>query len=136
MYLLLKGKPIHPNASLFSTTEDDKPGHLVPLGKSLWPKEQVARLVTLFKNAGIPEPLTQKLVEPYAYYFGGRDDGGVPDLSQVDWEKMLAYFEWEIAAILEDERDKARAMQDSADEKYGHIFWHYDVWMDRSQSYY
>lgn len=136
MYLKLKGKKLPYNALGFATDETNRPRHLVPLGKSMWPKEQVARLITLFKNAGIPEPLTQKLVEPVAYYFGGVEKDGVPDVSGVNWEKMVDYFEWEIAAVLKDDRAKATALQEQAKKKWKHLFSHYAAWEDRSASYY
>ncbi len=82
--------------------DSDKPDYVVPLKDAAWPEEVKAKIVDLFKKNGIKDPLSMKLVEPYAIVFGGRDDNGAYNLAGVNWEMVVDYFEWEIAVMQED----------------------------------
>jgi len=108
----------------------EKPKHVTPLGKSLWPKDVIDAIVKIWKAHGLKYPEKQKLVEPYAYVFGGIVNEGVSDLSKVNWEMAIDYFTWETEAIMN--TTKAEELQNEAVKKYGGIFSHYEVYEDYS----
>ncbi|MEE4377804.1 MAG: hypothetical protein V2J55_09885, partial [Candidatus Competibacteraceae bacterium] len=71
---------------------------LNPLGDVLWPQDVKNKIHDIFKAIGVADPWRQKLVEPYAIVFGGRDNDGSYDLADVDWEMVVDYFRWEASA--------------------------------------
>jgi hypothetical protein len=80
------------------TYEDysDQPDEVILLGETAWPDKVKQKIVKILEAHGIKDPLNHKLVEPHAIVFGGRDrNTGVYDLSKVNWEKLVDYFEYE-----------------------------------------
>jgi hypothetical protein len=110
----------------------EKPDHLVPLGKCLWPQAIKDKVARIYAKVGLQDPLRQKLVEPHAIVFGGRAVEGASDLSDVNWDKLVDYFTWEAAALSGDDK-QAEAAQARAKAKYGGQFWHYDVYEDYTE---
>lgn len=118
-----------------------KPKHLVPLGDTPWPEDVKADIVAIFKELGVENPLKQKLVEPYAKCFGGRDNSGEYDLADVNWEMAMDYFKVEVAQYAlngletdseyEDSLDEIEALQRKAEAKYGDRFNHRFVYEKR-----
>lgn len=108
-------------------TELQKPKHLVSLGKSMWPKEVIDKISQMFKTIDLQDPERQKLVEPYAVAFGGMNVEGRQDLSNVNWEMVIDYFEWEVACH-DENWDLSKKLQKKADKKYDGIFSHYVVY--------
>ena len=98
------------------------PEGLTPLGDAGWPSDVTKSIAELFSRAGIPDPYCQKLVEPTARVFGGK----VGDLSKVNWTLAVDYFTWEIESLRG--TAKAEALQRAAEDKYGGIFSHYEVY--------
>lgn len=116
-----------------------KPNHLTPLGDTPWPEDVKAKIVEYFKAIGIQDPLRQKLVEPYALAFGGRDEDGRYLLDFVDWHKLVDYFQWEANEWLanhqlnnniEEAYERALKLQQKALGKYGGYYSHYFVYGD------
>lgn len=107
--------------------DSDKPDYVVPLGDSGWPEEVKQKLVDLFKKNGIKDPLSMKLVEPYAIIFGGRDDNGAYNFAGVNWEMVVDYFEWEITSMQGDP-DKIGEAMDRAMKKFGTHYSHKGVY--------
>ena len=92
----------------------------------------------IFKSIGVKNPLKQKLVEPRATYFGGQPDR---NFDRVDWDMVVDYFEYEAASYATNipmgtgadqklKRKRVKDLQDRAERKYGHIFFHYSVYAD------
>lgn len=141
MYLLIDNKAPLPDFTVFHTYTDnppkgtwggERPKHLVQLGKSMWPKEVIVKIVEIFGAIGIPDPLSQKLVEPFAYAFGGKKVEGEADFKAVNWEMVTDYFEWEAASHSRDMK-KIKKLQRQAEKKYGGIFSHYFVYEERDE---
>lgn len=109
-----------------------KESWVCPLGETFWPDEIKQKVSAIYKKVGIPDPLKQKLVEPFAGSFGGRNIEGVPVLTKVNWDALVDYFEWESAAI-SGNRAKSEKLQARAEKKYGGIFFHYNVYVDYSK---
>lgn len=106
------------------------PRGFVPLEKSMWPTEVMESITQTFRAIGVPDPMKQKLVHPAACCFGGKMMDNVLDLSGVDWEAVIDYYQYEAAAWMEEwgEVDK---LQKAALEKYGCEFSHvavYDIY--------
>ena len=138
MYLLVDGLEL-PDFTVYHVYTDnppegtwggERPSHLVQLGKSMWPQDVIVKIVKIFGDVGIPDPLQQKLVEPFAYVFGGKRIEGVPDFEDVNWEMVVDYFEWEAASHTENMK-KINRLQGEAKKKYGGIFSHYEVYEER-----
>lgn len=72
----------------------EKPAHLTTLESSGWPEDVKLAIVRIDAAKGLPDPARQKLIEPVARIFGGRKSGTGIDLSEVDWGKVVDYFEW------------------------------------------
>jgi hypothetical protein len=110
------------------------PDHLIPLGETKWPKSVKDKIVKIYQEIGIEEPLKQKLVEPLAWAFGGiKDISGDYNLDKVNWEYVVDYFKWEALAISEEAdndefHQRAKELQERATKKYGSIFLHYLVY--------
>lgn len=85
--------------------------HLVTLEEAKWPDEVVSEIVELYKAVGIEKPLKQKLVEPTAFCFGGRNNNDLRDFSKVNWSLALDYFRFEIAMLFGSEDDVAKARE-------------------------
>ena len=99
-----------------------RPKEWIPLGETAWPDEVKAQIVEFYKAIGVEDPLRQKLVEPYAKCFGGRNRDGAYDLDGVNWDAVVDYFRFEarsITAQTDDDRAVLEAMQAEAVEKYG-----------------
>jgi hypothetical protein len=111
-----------------------KPSWATPLGETFWTDEEKKKVTDIFKRAGIPDPMKQKLVEPFAIAFGGKNKEGVPDLSKVNWEALIEFFEWESYSIQKTKESKAisEKLQNKAEKKWGGIFFHYLVYEDYS----
>ncbi|MGD0275090.1 MAG: hypothetical protein ABSB79_03375 [Syntrophales bacterium] len=103
-----------------------RPHHLIPLEKSMWPDTVMAKIVKIYQAYGLPEPMKQKLVEPYAKIFGGRIRDRESDLSDVNWDLAADYFAWEAASLFDGK--EAERLQKKAKKKYGFIFSHYQVY--------
>ena len=103
-----------------------RPRHLIKLGRSLWPVNIKQAIIKIYQAHGLPDPAKQKLVEPIARVFGGREHEGVLDLSKVNWELVVDYFIWEVEAIMG--TGKPEKLQKRAKKKYGGIFSHYQVY--------
>jgi len=108
--------------------------HLIPLGETKWPESIKDKIANMYKEIGIEYPLKQKLVEPFAWAFGGiKDDSGDYKFDKVNWEYAVDYFRWETQAISQEyDNDefhlRARELQEQASRKYGSIFLHYLVY--------
>jgi hypothetical protein len=100
----------------------ERPKHLIPLEQSTWPDEVKQAIVKIFTAKGLSDPMMQKIIEPMARVFGGREAEGVIDLSDVNWELVIDYFTWEAESIMS--TDKAKKLQKKAKKKYGGIFSH------------
>jgi hypothetical protein len=103
------------------------PSELTTLKDSMFPEWVKARIVEIYKDFGVENPLEQKLVEPFAYYFDGTNNEGVPDFKHVDWQKVIDYFQFEAVSVA-GTREDAIKLQNKAIEKYGHGFFHKDVY--------
>ena len=110
---------------------NQKPTHLVPLGEAMWPKEVIEKITQLFKAIDLQDPGRQKLVEPYAVAFGGKNIEGMADYSSVNWDKLVDYFIWE-AAEHDENPTLAEELQQKALAKYGKMFMHYPVYEEYS----
>ncbi|MFZ5572032.1 MAG: hypothetical protein ACOZF0_16655 [Thermodesulfobacteriota bacterium] len=111
-----------------------KPKHLVTLGEVAWPEWVKEDIAQQFRRIGIQDPYKQKLVEPFAMAFGGRNNDGAYDLSRVKWEMVVDYFRWESAAWDRDTPEKEKALKLMIAEikaKYGGMFNHQMVYDDR-----
>ncbi len=103
----------------------EKPSHLVPLIAAPWPEEVKHVIAELFRGVGIENPFQQKLVEPCAVIFGGSmEDAYI--LDDVEWDKVIDYFEWEVASLTGE--PDAHALQEQSLKKWGHLFSHYQVY--------
>ena len=108
--------------------------HLIPLGETKWPESVKSNIENIFKEIGIEEPLKQKLVEPFAWAFGGRNDAsGDYNFDKVNWECVVDYFRWEALSMSEKDDDDehhltSKELQDQALKKYGSKFLHYLVY--------
>jgi hypothetical protein len=107
-----------------------KPDSLIPLEDTPWPNEVKRKIVDIMKGIGIPDPMSQKLVEPYAIAFGGDDPGGAYDLSKVDWEMVVDYFIWEAASWTHNSKEIDRLFEESI-VKRGFSFCHRGVYSPR-----
>lgn len=141
MFLELPNKPLPKKLQLHQCTDapmaegvwgGERPKHLVPLGKAGWPEDVAQRIADIFTDIGVIDPLGQKLVEPYAVVFGGKNVEGRQDLSGVNWEFAVDYFTFEAASITYDK--KVHELQNKALKKYGGMFSHYEVYEDYSRS--
>jgi len=79
--------------------------------------------------------MSQKLVEPHAIAFGGRDENWNYDMSLVNWDMAVEYFTWEATAWKAGQGDeeaarRSHALQDKAIEKYDFLFNHRPVYAD------
>jgi hypothetical protein len=119
---------IDPN-SIYAESERGNLKGLQTLDKTPFPAEVKNQIVEAFKKIGVENPLQQKLVEPYAIYFGGHDKDGEYEYSNVNWDKVIDYFEYEAASLSGDAK-RAIALQKRANKKYGHEFFHYAVYED------
>ena len=59
--------------------------------------------------------------------FGGKEDEGVPDFTNVNWQKLTDYMRWE-AASWGQLRERAEKLQQAALKKYDHHFMHYNAY--------
>lgn len=137
MFLKIKGMELPDFAAAHTVSEgvDEwkglKASWVCPLGETFWPDDIKQKVSDIYKKVGIADPLKQKLVEPFAGCFGGKNQEGVPVFSKVNWNALLDYFEWEAAEISEN-KVKAQKLQDKAEKKYGGIFFHYNVYVNYS----
>jgi len=113
-----------------------QPKHLVPLEETDWPDNVKAEIAKIFKEIGVPEPMKQKLVEPYAKGFGGVvDDSKEYKLENVNWELVIYYFKWEAATWSYNTKEIDK-LEKVCMEKYGFTpFWHYGVYEDPYKRY-
>lgn len=114
--------------------EFERPKHLVPLGDSLWPEGIKNTVNRIFKKIGVEDPMRQKLVEPFARVFGGRERDGISDLEDVNWDKVVDYFRWEASAwtrLRSKENELAHdKLIDEIWERWGGCFSHQMVYSD------
>jgi hypothetical protein len=103
---------------------------LILLAGTDWPADVKAEIVLTFMHVGVPDPLYQKIVEPFAMAFKGRNVDGASDYSRVDWVKVVDYFKWEAQSISGHTKE-ALELQAEAMKKYGHWFNHYNVYDPR-----
>ena len=103
---------------------------LILLAGTDWPTDVKAEIVSAFRHVGVPDPLHQKIVEPFAKAFGGRNVDGASDYTNVDWGKVVDYFKWEAQSI-SGHRKEALELQAEAEKKFGHWFSHYHVYDPR-----
>jgi hypothetical protein len=80
---------------------------LVPLGETDWPEEVKKEISDFFSQAGVSNPLTQKLVEPTLKGFKSKNK------DSIDWDDVIAYFKYEALSVLimHDPKFKERAEQ-------------------------
>ena len=119
MLLKVKGLSVKERLTLHEFTNDPpegdpwgrkRPKHLITLGETPWPDAVKEDIAKSFKQIGVEDPLQQKLVEPHARAFGGKDNDGAYDLSGVDWAMVMDYFRWEAAAWDRDTDEKTAAL--------------------------
>jgi len=103
-----------------------KSSHLVSLEEAPWPDKIKRKIAKILQKAGVADAQKQKIIEPYAMKFGGRNKDGLFDLSRVKWPMVLDYFKWE-AALLANDLKKAAKMQKRAIRKYQVPFTRYPV---------
>ena len=135
MLLKVKGLSVKPDLLIheFGDRCWPKPKHLSPLGETMWPEWVKGAIAERFRAIGVEDPLRQKLVEPFALAFGGKNADGAYDLDRVDWQKVVDYFTWEASAwgIDSDEKEKAhRVLVDQMKAKWGGVFNHQVVYSD------
>jgi len=142
MLLSVNGLSSRPRLKLHEVTDTPikgdpwrtrRPKNVIPLGETIWPDEVKKRIAQVFIKIGVEDPYRQKLVEPYAKVFGGKDDDGAYDLKAVDWIKLVDYFTWEAAAWDNDTPAKEKAllsMVANIRKKYGGMFNHQQVYHD------
>jgi len=103
MFLKITGMTL-PDWALIHSVSDDpklkewqgKKEHcFCPLEETLWADDVKKKITKIYKAVGVPDPMKQKLVEPYAGCFGGKNKEGACDFSKVNWQALLDYFEWE-----------------------------------------
>lgn len=104
-----------------------KPDHLCILNDAPFPTDVKNKITEIYKAVGVENPLMQKLVEPNALAFGGREKEGEWDLKNVDWEEMVSYFEIEAQSISRN-REAVKKLQDVAYKKHGQLQSHYMVY--------
>ena len=140
MFLQIDGLKL-PDFAMINTRKEGieewkggKPHWATPLVETFWPDDVKKKITDIFKKVGIPDPMRQKLVEPFAVCFGGENKEGVPDLSKVNWEALVEFFEWESFSIQGTKASRAMSekLQDKAEKKWGGTFFHYDVYQDYS----
>lgn len=68
---------------------------LIPLGETDWPEKVKKEIADFFQNAGVSDPMRQKLVEPSLKGFRSSDDN-----SDIDWDDVVAYFKYEALSVL------------------------------------
>jgi hypothetical protein len=128
MLLKVKGlklsRPIH--------QFDEKPKHLSTLGEVAWPEGVKKVIAGLFSAIGVEDPYRQKLVEPYALAFDGRNNDGDYDLEDVNWEMLIDYFRWEASAWSRnsDGDEQHDALVQEIKDKWGGMFNHQFVYSD------
>ena len=103
-----------------------KPDYLVSLGEAQWPEWVVDKLVNLFGEAGLENPLLQKYVEPSADAFRGI--GRDVTRSEINWQLAIDFFIWEIEAVLNDNEEGGKQCQRAMYKKYGTKVAHYEVY--------
>jgi hypothetical protein len=59
--------------------------------------------------------------------FGGKKKDGEADLSGFNWQKVMDYFDYELASMMGRTKD-IKAAQNAAKDAYGHMFIHYAVY--------
>jgi hypothetical protein len=136
MFLKVKGLKITNENGLYEFKE--RPVHLRTLGRAPWPKGVKQAISRLYKEIGVQNPMRQKLVEPYAFAFGGRNNDGGFDFDEVNWELAIDYFTWEASAQnrYSEAREKAHdALNEQIIEKYGAPFNHQFVYCDGKHWY-
>lgn len=140
MFLEVAGKPLPQPLRIHACTDaplaegtwgGEKPKHLVSLKESMWPEEVIDKIAQIFKGIGVIDPMKQKLVEPYAVVFGGKNVDGRQNLSGANWELAVDYFTFEAASITRNQ--KVHELQEEALKKYGGYFSHYAVYEDYSE---
>jgi hypothetical protein len=144
MLLKVKGLKVAPRLEIYEVTDDPpkddpweeaRPKHLIALGEADWPKAVKDDIARQFKRIGVENPYRQKLVEPFAYVFGGKSDDGAYDLSSVNWEMVIDYFRWESAAwdrgVDEAKTQSLDVMIAEIKTKYGGMFNHQMVYERR-----
>ncbi|MBT8762473.1 hypothetical protein KFV02_00815 [Desulfohalobiaceae bacterium Ax17] len=115
-----------------------QPKHLIPLGEADWPEDVKNKIAEIFKKIGVPDPMKQKLVEPYARGFKGKVGKSKEyNFEEVNWEIVVYYFKWEAACWIGDydEADRIKEEYYKKDFEYD-PFWHYGVYGDPFESYY
>jgi len=140
MFLDIKGMTLPKWAMVHALTDDSnfeewqgrKPYWVCPLEQTLWSEDIKKKITDTYKAVGVSDPMKQKLVEPYAGAFGGKNKEGACDFSEVNWGTLIDYFEWEAASISENKR-KSEKLQKQAEKKYGGIFSHYLVYENYSK---
>lgn len=101
---------------------------LVRLKDALWPSHIKNIIALMFKTrVGLKDPMNQTLVDPVAWAFGGNDESGEIDLSGVNWEKVIDFYEYSSFSHARDQRN-TEILQQRAVKKYGHGFAHYAVY--------
>jgi hypothetical protein len=137
MFLHIEGMKLPKWAAVHTVTSDPKyeewqggkPIHVCPLGETFWPDDVKSKIADIYKAVGVPDPMKQKLVEPYAGMFGGQNKEGIPVLTHVNWNLLLDYFEWEAASVSENVK-LSNKLQGKAEKKHGGAFSHYPVYQD------
>jgi hypothetical protein len=133
MLLKVKGLGVNPDLRIHEFDQKRRPKHLSPLGETTWPEWVKGVIVERFHAIGVEDPLRQKLVEPFALAFGGRNNDGAYDLARVDWQKVVHYFTWEASTwgIDSDEKEAAhQALNAKMKAKWGGAFNHQVVYSD------
>ncbi len=103
--------------------EENRFQDLIPLGETDWPDEVKKEISDFFREAGVSDPMRQKLVEPSLKGFRSTDSEG-----NVDWDDVVAYFKYEALSVLIMHDPKFKEKADKLYQEFftGHKFkvWH------------
>ncbi|OEU70714.1 MAG: hypothetical protein BA863_14605 [Desulfovibrio sp. S3730MH75] len=75
--------------------QENKFQDLIPLGETNWPEHVKIEICAFFKDAGVDNPLKQKLVEPGLQGFRHKATN-----DEIDWDDVIAYFKYEALSVL------------------------------------
>jgi hypothetical protein len=95
--------------------EDD----LILLADAPWPNKIIENIDKAFRDAGVEDPLRQKIVEASGFAF--TIDG------EINWDMLEIYYRHEAALIVEDEK-LAKSIEKEAEDKGLSIPMHYYVY--------
>jgi hypothetical protein len=141
MFIKVKGLALPPEVELSRMDEPDpddpynpraKPDHVVPLGESLWPEWVQNEIASMYKSEGVGDPLRQKLVNPLMADFGGVMKDGVIDHSKTNWQMVIDWYEWEVAAFFHEKEvgknPKADKLLKKFYENYNTLLSYHDIY--------